>query len=367
MKRIFVLLLALCLVLCGCKKTEPAGTTAATQAPKPTQPSVPVTEATQPATEATQAPKPVVLYRHPLTGEPVEAPWSGQVTAVVVNNLKAAMPQSGISKADIFYEVEVEGDITRCLALFSDFSDVGNIGAVRSARTYFNNLAVAYDAPLIHCGGSPGLALSGRYDASGDVIEGWQHIDEGSYSQYFFRDFDRYSAGIAWEHCLFTSGEKLQSAIEAKKYYTPDNKDYGLLFDDDVVLPGETANEVTVKFKGGKTTTFTYDAEKKAYKMFQHNQDHIDGNTGEVVTFENVIAIYTKQTYHTDGYHKFYEAIGTGKGHAAINGKIVPITWSRESLRSPFLYYLEDGTRLTMESGQTYIAMVGIKHEVTYK
>jgi hypothetical protein len=178
---------------------------------------------------------------------------------------------------------------------------------------------------------------------------------------------DRYSSGIAWEHCLFTTGENLQKAINDKGYNTPDNKDYGLIFNDDVVLSGETANEVTVKFKSGKTTTFTYNAEKKAYNMFQHGQDHVDGNTGEFVTFENVIAIYTTQTYAPDGTHKFYETIGTGKGYAAINGQIVPITWSRESLRAPYLYYLEDGTRLTMESGQTYIALVGIKHDIAYK
>ena len=366
MKRIFALVLAMCLLLCGCKKTEPDATAGSTQATQPTLVTDPVTETTQ-ATDATQPPKQEVLYRHPLTGAPLEAPWSGQVTAVVVNNLKAAMPQSGISQADIFYEVEVEGDITRCLALFTDLPSVGNIGPVRSARTYFNSLAVSYDAPLIHCGGSPGLALAGRYGASMDTIENWQHIDQASYDQYFFRDMERYRSGVAWEHCLFTSGEQLQKAIEAKKYYTPESQDYGLSFNEGVVLNGETANEVTVKFKSGKTTVFTYDAEKQAYKMYQHGQDHIDGNTGDLVTFQNVIAIYTHQTYHTNGLHKFYDTIGTGKGYAAINGEIVPITWTRETLRDSYTYALEDGTPLTMETGKTYIALVGIKHEIAYK
>ena len=365
MKRIFALMLALCLLLCGCGKTEQTGATTGTLATVATLATQPATQATQ-ATETTQYVKPVVLYRH-LTGAPLDAPWSGQVTAVVVNNLKAAMPQSGISKADIFYEVEVEGDITRCMAVFSDLSSVGNIGAVRSARTYFNSLAVSYDAPLIHCGGSPGLALAGRYGASMDVIEGWQHIDENSNGQYFFRNMDRYSAGIAWEHCLFTSGEKLQKAIQDKGYYTPAEEDYGLVFDDDVVLPGETANEVTVKFKSGKTTVFTYNQEKKGYTMYQHSQDHVDGNTGEVVVFQNVIAIYTNQYVVTNAGHKVYDTIGTGKGYAAINGKIVPIIWTRETLRDSYTYALEDGTPLTMESGTTYIALVGIKNDIAYK
>lgn len=362
MKRILALLLvlAMCLTLGACgKKQDPAESTGeSTGATQETQ-----TEATQESTEAEKQ----VLFRHPLTGAPLEQPWSGQVTAVVVNNLKKAMPQRGISKADIFYEVEVEGDITRCLAIFSSFQGVDVVGPVRSDRTYFNSLAVSYDAPIIHCGGSPGLALAGRYDASGDTIDNWQHIDQTNNDKYFFRDTDRYNAGYAWEHTLFTKGESLQKAIEDKGFYTPDGKSYGLLFTEDVNLNGQTANEVTVKFKSGKTTTFTFDTEKQAYKMFQHGQDHIDGNTGEVVTFKNVIALYTKQTYASDGTHKFYDTIGTGEGYAAINGQIVPILWSRDSLRANYTYTLADGTPLTLDVGTTYIALVGIKHDIAYK
>ncbi len=361
MKRILALLLALvlCLSLGACKNKQDA-----------TEPTDASTEATQESTEATQESTEAekrVQFRHPLNGAPLEQPWSGQVTAVVINNLKKAMPQRGISKADIFYEVEVEGDITRCLAIFSSFEGVDVIGPVRSARTYYNSLAVAYDAPLIHCGGSPGLALAGRYGASGDTIDNWEHIDQGSYGKYFFRDMDRYSAGYAWEHTLFTKGESLQQAIQDKGYYTPDGKSYGLLFDEKIALNGQAANEVTVKFKSGKTTTFTFDPEKQAYKMFQHGQDHIDGNTNEVVTFKNVIAIYTNQYYHSDGTHKLYDTIGTGEGYAAINGQIVPIKWSRDSLRTNYTYTLADGTPLTLEAGTTYIALVGIKHDIAYK
>ena len=361
MKRIFALILALamCLTLGACKKK-----------PQPSEPTDASTEATQQTqNEATQesAEEKEVAFRHPLTGAPLEQPWSGQLTAVVINNLKKAMPQRGISKADIFYEVEVEGDITRCLAIFSSFDGVDVIGPVRSARTYFNSLAVSYDAPLVHCGGSQGLALAGRYGASADTIDNWEHIDQGSYGKYFYRDMDRYSSGYAWEHTLFTKGESLQKAIEDTGYYTPDAKSYGLLFAENVNLNGQTANEVTVKFKSGKTTTFTFDAEKQQYKMYQHGQDHIDGNTNEVVTFKNVIAIYTNQTYYSNGVHKFYDTIGTGEGYAAINGQIVPIKWSRDSLRTNYTYSLADGTPLTLDVGTTYIALVGIKHDIAYK
>ncbi len=361
MKRIFALLLVLCLLLCACGRKE---------IPYPTKDSADnnttentTEDVTQDTTEEQK--EPVVLYRHPLTGEPLDAPWNGQVTGVMINNLVKAMPQKGISQADIFYEIEVEGDITRCLALFTDFSDVGDIGPVRSARTAFNSVAVSYDAPLIHCGGSF-LALKAMYGDYNDTISKWEHIDADS--THFYRDKDRYNSGYAWEHTLFTKGELLQKALKAYGYDTPTDNTYGLNFSDEVALEGEKAEEVTVKFKSGKSTTLKYDTATGRYTLYMHGKDaHIDGNTGEAVTFKNVIAIYTKQWYHSNGMHKFYDTIGSGEGYAAINGKIVPITWSRESLRKPYTYALKDGTPLTLETGTTYIALVGIKNPIAYK
>ena len=362
MKRYFAMLLAVCLLLCACGKQEPAPTDAPTQ---------PTTQATEPATKPTDPPteptEPPVLYRHPLTGAPLSEPWNGQITAIMMNNLKKAMPQCGVSAADIIYEIEVEGDITRNLALFTDFTGIEAIGPIRSARTAFNSVAVSFDAPLVHCGGSQGLALAGRYGSTADKIDNWEHIDQAYNGKYFYRDSYRSSIGYAWEHTLFTTGELMQQALDAKGYNTPTENTYGLRFDKDIDLDGQPANEVTVKFKGGKTTKFTYNADKKNYTMYQHGQDHIDGNTGEVLTFKNVIAIYTKQWYHSDGMHKFYDTIGSGDGYAAINGEIVPINWSRESLRTPYTYTLEDGTPLTLDVGTSYVAVVGIKHDIAYQ
>ena len=364
MKRKIALLLVLCMMLCACGKTETENDTTAATVPTTTPTTAPVTEPTVP-TEPPETTPPVVLYRHPLNGSALDAPWSGQAVAVVINNLKQAMPQSGVSQADIFYEMEVEGDITRCLAIFSDLSNVEAIGPIRSARTYFNSIAVSYGAPLIHCGGSPGLALAGRYDDSYDKIDNWQHID--SDSKYFYRDYDRYNSGVAWEHTLFTTGEKLQAAVDAYGYNTPAEEDFGLQFKDGVALEGESANEVTIKFKSGKKTILSYNSESGKYNVNMHGGEYIDGNTKEAISFKNVLVLYTKQWYYTDGMHKIYDTIGSGEGYAAINGKIVPITWTRDTLRTHYTYTLADGTPLELDVGNTYVAMVGIKHDIAYQ
>ena len=211
MKRIFAILLLLVLLLTGCK--QPVDTT-------PTGNSTAATEATQQMTEATLQTETTVkevLYRHPLTGEPLDEPWSGQIAAVMINNLKKAMPQRGIAAADIFYEIEVEGDITRCLAVYSDLTKATVIGPVRSARTVFISVAVSYDAPLIHCGGSK-TGIKGYYDFT-HKLENWEHLSvdaSGSdTSKIAYRDLVRYKQlGYNWEHTLFGNGKKIVSKLK---------------------------------------------------------------------------------------------------------------------------------------------------------
>ena len=371
MKRIIALLLVLCMLLCLCacrKKPDDSATdnSSSEEIESSSSEESSSSSSSDTSEELVDNTPPPVLYRHPLNGYALEQPWSGKVTAVMINNLKYAMPQHGISQADILYEIEVEGDITRCLALFSDLSQVGAIGPVRSARTAFNSVAVSFDAVIAHCGGS-NLALKGMYGAYNDTIANWQHIDEAYNSKYFYRDKERLQNNYSWEHTLFTKGESLQQAMVDKGYNKPTDKEFGLQFSENIVLNGEKAEEIVVKFKFGKTTKFTYDTALGKYKMYQHGKDNIDGNTGEVVSFKNVIAIYTKEWYHTDGLLKLYDTIGNGEGYAAINGQIVPILWSREGLRHPFKYTLKDGTPLTLNAGNTYVALVGIKHELSYK
>ena len=56
---------------------------------------------------------------NPLTGLPMEPEYEDlRPAAIMLNNLKAAQPQLGISQADIIYEVPVEGGITRMLCLY---------------------------------------------------------------------------------------------------------------------------------------------------------------------------------------------------------------------------------------------------------
>ena len=147
-KRLACLLTCLLLVL-----TLPAcgGKGAASEPEGPNEPAVSVL-APQPEPE----PEPVLPYTNPLTGEGCEVDVGARrPIAVMLNNLKKALPQVGVSQADVIYEILAEGGITRMMAVFQDVAGAGEIGTVRSARDYYASLAYGHDAVYLHAGGSP--------------------------------------------------------------------------------------------------------------------------------------------------------------------------------------------------------------------
>jgi len=113
---------------------------------------------------------------------------------IMVENHENSRPQSGIIGADVVYEVISEGGITRFLTIFY-CRDAGQVGPIRSARTYFLDIISEYgDSPLyVHVGGAntdgPANAL-GQIEQYGWV--GYNDINQFSVGfPTFWRDYDR--------------------------------------------------------------------------------------------------------------------------------------------------------------------------------
>lgn len=366
MKRLFCLLLVLCLVLAGCgKKTAEAP---ATEAPT-TVPTTKATEATEPPTTeqtvppTTEAPKAAVVAvpTNPLTGEPLEAEYTGRPVAFSLNNHIYCLPQHGLQYLDWMFEVETEGGITRCVGIMTDPAKAGAVGPIRSCRSYFLNLSLSYNAPLFHCGGS--IYAEGNQYSISDSVDYWDHIDEKAYSYYFYRDDYRYDVlDYDWEHTLFTSGELMAEAMEDEGMNPTGDEpvSYGYQFSQDPALDGQTAETVEIYFRGDKTTTMEYDAETGLYLAHQYDEDWIDGDTGENAAFRNVLVVFAEQSNRetSHGNHSFYDMDGSGDGYFAVDGKMIPIQWHHDGVEGPFRFTLEDGTTpITLGIGTTYCAI----------
>ncbi|MBV8281115.1 MAG: DUF3048 domain-containing protein [Candidatus Eremiobacteraeota bacterium] len=145
-------------------------------------------KATNPQPPSTPTPTPTPAVENPLNGAmvPPDAP-KHRVAAVMIDNYPDARPQSGLYDADVVYEVEAEGGITRYLALFLGAAPTA-VGPVRSARTYFVDLARPYD---------PFFAHAGQNDDVIDVLRdlrnaGFADMDEIQHTpEAFWRDNSR--------------------------------------------------------------------------------------------------------------------------------------------------------------------------------
>lgn len=350
-----------------------------TQTPTPTTGQTPATEATESATEvgATQSPTdsatepatepsatqspPDDSLRNPLTGQVLEAPYDGRIFAVSINNSKSALPFHGVSQADILFEMYINDYATRCLALFSNVSDVESIGSIRSTRYNFTDIALAYNCIVTHANASSAV----RADMLASGID--QMNADGTIG---YRDYDRYNnRGYAWEHCLFATGSNLKKAAEKKGFaLTVSGADYGLHFSEDTVTAGgEPAGQIDIVFTIGthqKTTSMKYDAATGKYIFWQYNQKMTDENNGADVGFENVIVMLAENT-NSGSYH-IADLYGEGDGYFACGGTVIPIRWVHVSETDPFTFFLTDGTPLTQAVGSTYIAIAPIGSTVKY-
>lgn len=132
----------LAITACGGKKAESTETAAQTAVVVETQTET-ETETAQ-ESELTLTDGQMFSY---LTGEPVDKKIGLQRPyAIMINNIKEGLPQSGVSQAEMIYEAQVEGGITRLMALFQDVDHVEKIGSIRSARHYYIDFAKDNDA-----------------------------------------------------------------------------------------------------------------------------------------------------------------------------------------------------------------------------
>jgi len=278
---------------------------------------------------------------------------------VMLNNLKAAQPQLGISRADIIYEVPVEGGITRMLALYQTVEDVDILGSIRSARPYFVELALGHDAVYVHAGGSQ-EAYSNLRSWKVDHMDG---VRGGDDAKIFWRDADR-RKNNGYEHSLITSGEKILEYLAKGKIETVHDSgwQYGQTFvEDGTPTQGETAEHVKVRFSNYKTGTFDYDVSSGKYLVGQYGKEHVDGDTGEQVSAVNVLVLKTSTAVLDDVGRLRVRTTGEGEGLYFCGGKCVPIRWSREDRNSPFVYSLENGSPLALGQGNSYVCVISPK------
>lgn len=296
-----------------------------------------------------------------LTGIPTltEEAIGKRPVAVMVNNVQKALPQYGIEAADVIFEILVEGDQTRFMALYGDYTQVPEICSVRSCRKYFPIFSQGFDAVYVHWGMCdtilPEVNAMGltRYDGMANT--------GGLYG----RDQGRLNSGYPLEHTSMFDGTGLPEAMEKRGERTDlldSKKEAAFLFnglEEQIKPEGKECKEVEIEF-GGVTANFIYDEESNTYLKEFNGNAQVDGKTKNQLSFTNVFVLETEIGIDpVNGVHKKFDWTGGGnsKGYYVSNGAVQEIKWSKEGEMDYLKFYTLNGEELSINRGKSYIAI----------
>ena len=359
MKKRIAWTLVLALLLCGCggKTTDNAGSAPVKGEPV-TQETVAVPETEEvpvETTEETTVPTEPEIFRNPLNGEILDAPFTGRVYSSTISNLQENLPHVGVNHADVVMEMYVNmNNVVRCLALFTDIASVDAVGSTRSTRPIFNDIAQHYDLVLSHAGGSS-TALNDAANRGIDNfnVDSWEVAQTGaSYRDTVYKR--------SYENSLFMVGPAFRDYAASRGVAMELEKDYGFRFaEEGTPADGESADTISwtmVYGQAKKNTSFGYNAEMDKYVWNQYGKEMKDQITDELEAFTNVIVMFANIT--NNGLYHAADFVAGGTGYYANGGKLIPITWACDDEDSAFRFMTEDGASLEMGVGNTYIAIV---------
>jgi hypothetical protein len=276
---------------------------------------------------------------------------------VKIDNLDPdARPQTGVTTADVCFEEQVEGGITRFACVWQS-RDTGVVGPVRSTRTT--------DVAIVSELGRPLYAFSGGNTNFLAAIRAAPIVDVGADA----RPNAYYRAGpkVA-PHNLYTTVTTLYTFTPAGALPPP------ALFT--FRAAGAAVNaagavpiiHTDMKFPGtgGPIVMWDWDAASQTWKRGQNNS--VDATTdGGQISAANVIFQYV--SYPIVGYQRegnanspipMAQLIGQGDAIVLSGGTKIQARWSKPSATAVTQYTDANGAPIGITPGQTWIELVPV-------
>lgn len=307
--------------------------------------------------EVTTEPVPVQTYLNPLTGLEVEKDLRRVIPiSIVLDNLSLAVPQSGISRADIVIEVLAEGGITRLIMITNDYGGSEVYGPVRSTRHYMVSLSQAFGTLMVGAGGSP-LGYTMIQSLGLPYLDG---VNDPYSGLGFYRDPLRLESSGA-SHSLMTNGERILKLAAKHDWTTTTSSDIRTVFN---FGGGQrytgVATHVCIPYSSSQYVQMIYSPTTNTYYRYQlGDRAHIDAENGEQLNFTNVFILFAETESIPDDTEGRLDVVttGEGSGYYISDGSYMPIRWSRIGDTSSFIFTDESGAVISVNKGKTFISV----------
>ena len=285
--------------------------------------------------------------------------------AIMVQNNPKARPHSGLISADIVFELVAEGGVTRFVTLFSSY-DADIIGSVRSARIYFAEIARSFD-PIYTFWGTYPQCYEAIKNMDMDVLD----ANSTAYVNYTSAGWRDRSRSDALEHTAFIDTYGIKE--DAVKFgYSLKGGQSPMAFKIDAPEPErDNITDIVVNFSSKSYLAgFTYDKNTNKYLKSLAGQPHVDYETGNQISLNNVVVLLTDIEGPIDSSgHMAVRSTGThdeDEAYYFMDGKVIEGTWARNSIFDSFEFKDTDGNQILFNRGTTWVCVIQSIERLSY-
>lgn len=316
---------------------------------------------------------------------------------VMIENHEDSRPQSGLSRADIIYEVVAEGGITRLMGVYycqatEPYSRNYDLGPVRSARTYFLDWASEYsDYPLyVHVGGA-GLCHDVTVDPRAKALcqieeygwkdrEHWSDLDQFALPYSICRrEPERTGKTVATEHTMYCDTRALWQKAEERGLKV--KSESGDSWDENFVS-WKFKEEEDLNDRGGVSSIsfdfwegysaygvkWTYDKEGNQYLRSNGGSSHNDFLDQKQLAAKVVVVQFAKETGPVDDHkHLLYKTTGAGKALVFQDGRAIEGSWSKGDREERTIFKDSRGKEIEFNPGLIWIEVLPAGNQVDYE
>ena len=302
---------------------------------------------------------------NPLTGLPYpddESRARRNLIIKVSNWPPRVRPQHGVNAADIVYEYEAEGGVTRFAAIYRS-NDPPQVGSIRSGRLLDIELIRMYAALLAYSGTSgPLQEIYINSDFRPRLLS--PSLGQDCERAGFCRDESYSHRG--YEHTLFANAQKLWATASRLKV----NQGYralGFTFALEPQSGGADARDIYMNWYNRTDVRWQYDADRGLYLRYADGKPHADAADGIQLWADNLIYLQVPHLPRPDLFppgspDESQEVALYGQGKAIVmrDGLQYGGFWRRESARDGEALQLirGDGSDIALKPGRSWITVM---------
>ncbi|MFD3730238.1 DUF3048 domain-containing protein [Streptomyces sp. NPDC058632] len=265
------------------------------------------------------------------------------VLAVKIDNAPAARPQTGLESADVVYVEQVEGGLSRLMAVYATRLPE-SVGPVRSAREADLELLRQFDRPVLAFSGAQGRLLP-LIDRA--PLEPLTPGTSGAEADVYVRGATRSAPhNLYLQPRLFMDGPPGRASLTTGFRNGPPP------------AGGGSESTRTVRYPAARFT-FTWSDARDRWLVSMDGTPTVTAR-GEPVAPATVVVQYV--TVRPSGYHDsqgnntpYTETVGSGTATVLRDGRAHDVRWSRPDASDGTAFTTDDGTPVNFAPGQVWV------------